>query len=104
MLLHSRAVASVHTIASIVTFNILAMSVPVYAYYVYVMIYRLVSFVSCPILVKVLTLNVTICIVSLHFSNFCLILSSVANFSNTGLQPQQDVRLFLTVRRAMWFG
>ena len=40
-----------------------------------------VSSSSCPILFKVLTLNVTICIVYLHFCNFCL--SSVADFSNT---------------------
>ena len=37
---------------------------------------------SCPILFKVLTLNVTICSVCLHFSSFCR-LSSVADFSNT---------------------
>ena len=37
---------------------------------------------SCPILFKVLTLNVAICSVCLHFSSFdCL--SSVADFSNT---------------------
>ena len=49
---------------------------------------------SCPILFKVLTLNVAICIVCLHFSNCCL--SSVANFRTLrlGLQPQQDVSLF----------
>ena len=55
-----------------------------------------------PILFKVLTLNVTICIVLLHFSNFCFSLSSVADFLNTGaraptsagLQPQQDTPLF----------
>ena len=36
----------------------------------------------CPILFKVLTLNVAICSVCLHFSSFdCL--SSVADFSNT---------------------
>ena len=39
---------------------------------------------SWPILFKVLTLNVSICIVLLHFSNFCFSLSSVADFSNTG--------------------
>ena len=43
-----------------------------------------VSSGSWPILFKVLTLNVTICIVLLHFSNFCFSLSSVADFSNTG--------------------
>ena len=40
-----------------------------------------VSSGSCPILFNVLTLNVAICIVLLHFSKFCL--SSVADFSNT---------------------
>ena len=43
-----------------------------------------VSSGSWPILFKVLTLNVTICIVCLHFSNFCFRLSSVADFLNTG--------------------
>ena len=40
-----------------------------------------VSSVSWPILFRVLTLNVAICIVCLHFSSVCL--SSVADFSNT---------------------
>ena len=40
-----------------------------------------VSSSSWPILFKVLTLNIAICIVLLHLSNFCL--SSVADFSNT---------------------
>ena len=41
-----------------------------------------ISACSCPILFKVLTLNVAICSVCLHFSSFdCL--SSVADFSNT---------------------
>ena len=48
-----------------------------YAYYVYV------SSGSWPILGKVLILNVAICIVRLHFSNFCFSLSFVANLSNT---------------------
>ena len=38
---------------------------------------------SWPILLRVLTLNVAICLVCLHFSSFCLSLSSVADFSNT---------------------
>ena len=38
---------------------------------------------SWPILFRVLTLNIAICIVCLHFSSFCLSLSSVADFSNT---------------------
>ena len=41
-----------------------------------------ISSSSCPILFKVLTLNVAICIVCLHFCNFCC-LSSVADFSIT---------------------
>ena len=41
-----------------------------------------VSSGSYPILFKVLTLNVAICIVCLHFSNFCC-LCSVVDFSNT---------------------
>ena len=45
-----------------------------------------VSSDSCPILFKFLTLNVTICIVRLHFSNFCL--SSVADFLTQGPGPQ----------------
>ena len=43
-----------------------------------------VSSGSWPILFKVLTLNVAICIVLLHFSNVYFSLSSVADFSNTG--------------------
>ena len=42
-----------------------------------------VSSGSWPILFRVLTLNVAICIICLHFSSFCLSLSSVADFSNT---------------------
>ena len=41
-----------------------------------------VSSGSCPILFKVLTINVAICIVCLHFSIFCC-LGSVADFLNT---------------------
>ena len=70
-------------------FNIFAMNVSMflYAYYVYAMIYcRRCQPSSCPILFNVLTLNVTICIVLLHFSNFCFSLSSVADFSNTGVR------------------
>ena len=67
------------SIAGILVFYIFAMKVSVflYAYYVYVMIG------SWPILFKVLTLNVAICMVLLHFSNFCFSLSSVADISNT---------------------
>ena len=63
---------------------------------------------SCLILFKVLTLNVAICIVCLHFSNFCC-LSSVADFSNTEVraQPQQDAPLFYPCEERcglyMWF-
>ena len=38
---------------------------------------------SWPILFKVLTLNVAVCIWCLHFSNFCKSLSFVSDFSNT---------------------
>ena len=56
-----------------------------------------------PILFRVLTLNVAICIVCLHFSSFCL--SSVADFSNTEARaPTSAGRVpFLPVRRAMRF-
>ena len=57
---------------------------------------------SCPILFKVLTLNVAICSVCLHFSSFdCL--SSVADFSNTEARaPTSAGRApFLPARRAI---
>ena len=59
---------------------------------------------SWPILFKFLTLNVTICIVCLHFSSFCC-LSSVADFSNTEARaPTSAGRApFLPARRAMQF-
>ena len=59
---------------------------------------------SCPILFKVLTLNVAICSVCLHFSSFdCL--SSVADFSNTEARaPASAGRApFLPAWRAMRF-
>ena len=49
-----------------------------------------VSSGSCPILFKVRTLNVAICIVRLHFSDFCL--SSVADFSNTEAKAPTSVK------------
>ena len=51
---------------------------------------------TCPILFKVLTLNVAICIVSVHFSNFCC-LSSAADFLNT------EVRASTSAGRAPFF-
>ena len=63
-----------------------------------------VSSGSWPILFKVLTLNVAIWIVCLHFSSFyCL--SSVADFSNTEVRaPTSAGRApFLPARRAMQF-
>ena len=65
-----------------------------------------VSSGSCPILFKVLTLNVTICIVRLHFSNFWFSLSSGADFSNTEVRaPTSAWRVpFLPARRGMRFG
>ena len=64
-----------------------------------------VSSGSCPILFKVLTLSVAICIVCLHFGNFCC-LSSVADFSNTETRALTSAghAHFLPVRRAMRFG
>ena len=64
-----------------------------------------VSSDSWPILFRVLTLNVAICIVCLHFSSFCLCLSSVADFSNTEARaPTSAGRApFLPARRAMRF-
>ena len=59
---------------------------------------------SCPILFKVLTLNVAICSVCLHFSSFGR-LSSVADFSNTEARAPTSAgrSSFLPVRRAMRF-
>ena len=58
---------------------------------------------SCSILFKVITLNVAICIVCLHFSSFSL--SSVADFSNTEARAPTSAgrALFLPARRAMRF-
>ena len=72
-----------------------------------VMIYcRSCQFSSWHILFKVLTLSVTICIVFLHFSNFCFSLISVADFSNTEARaPASAGRApFSPARRAMQFG
>ena len=55
-----------------------------YAYYV--MLYRRCSQLQFLAYFKVLMLNVTICNVLLHLSNFCLCLSSIADFSNTGVR------------------
>ena len=62
-----------------------------------------VSSGSWPILFRLLTLNVAICIVCLNFSSFCL--SSVADFSNTEARaPTSAGRApFLPARRAMRF-
>ena len=62
-----------------------------------------VSSGSWPILFRVLTLNVAICVVCLHFSNFCL--SSVVDFSNIQARaPASTGRTpFLPERRAMRF-
>ena len=63
-----------------------------------------VSSGSCPILFKVLTLNVAICIVCLHFSSFCC-LSSVPDFSNTEARAPTSAGHvpFSPARRAMRF-
>ena len=51
-------------------------------------------------------LNVTTCIVRLHFSNFCFTLSSVADISNieTKAPTSAGNAPFLTAQRAMQFG
>ena len=66
---------------------------------------EVVSSDSWPILLKVLTLNVTIGIVFLHLSIFCFSLSSVADFSDTGARAPTSAghAPFLPVRRAMSF-
>ena len=62
-----------------------------------------VSSDSCTILFKVLTFNIAICIICLHFSNFCC-LSCVADFSNT---EARDAPLFYPCEERcgfyMWF-
>ena len=57
---------------------------------------------NCPILFKVLMLNVAICIVRYHFSNFCFSFNSVADFSNTEARRQP----FFTCPKidAVWTG
>ena len=61
---------------------------------------------SWPIQFKVLTLTVTICTVVLHLSSFCLCLSSVADFSNTGARAPTSVEHApcLPMLIAVWFG
>ena len=60
---------------------------------------------SWPSLFRVLTLNVAICIVCLHFSSFCLSLSSVADFSKTEARALNSAGRApcLPARRAMQF-
>ena len=61
---------------------------------------------SWSILFKALALNVAICIVLLHWRNFCLCLSSVADYSNTEARASTSAECapFLLVWRAMGFG
>ena len=61
---------------------------------------------NCPTLIKVQTLNVTICIVRLHFSYFSFGLSSVASFSDTEARAPTSAgcTLFLLARRVKRFG
>ena len=67
-----------------------------------------VSSGNSPILFKVLTLNVAISIVCLHFSNFCFSLSSEVDFSNTeGRAPNSTwhTPFFTCVKSdAVWTG
>ena len=64
-----------------------------------------VSSSSWPFQFKVLMLNVIICIVLLHLSNFCFSLSSVAGFSTIGARVPISAghTPFLPAWRAMWF-
>ena len=57
-----------------------------------------VSSASCLILFKVLTLNITICIVRLYFSNFCFSLLLIFRTLGPGLQAQQDAPFFTRVK------
>ena len=64
-----------------------------------------VSYGNGLILFKFLTLNVTICIVRLHFSNCCFTLSSVTDFLNTlPLAPTSSVHVPFFYPREKWCG
>ena len=65
-----------------------------------------VSSSSWPILFEVLMLNVTICIMLLHFSSFCLCLSFVADLLNAGARAPTSAECvpFLPAQRVMQFG
>ena len=65
-----------------------------------------VSSSSWPILFNVLKLNVTICILRLHLSNFCFSLSYLAGFSSTGTWAPTSVGQapFVPTQKAMQFG
>ena len=94
---HVDTMASVHP---------LPVSWYLYPRYVYicVLVFILCLLLCWPILFKVLTLNVAICIVCLHFSNFCCF-SSVADFSNTKARALTSAGRapILPARRAMRF-
>ena len=81
---HADAVASVYPLP-ISWYLISSLDVYLYSWmHIMFMLWSMadeVSSSSCPILFKVVTLNVAICIVRLHFSNFRL--SSMADISNT---------------------
>ena len=62
-----------------------------------------VSCGSCRFLFKVLTLNVAICIVHLHFSNFCY-LSSVLDLLNTEARTPTSSGRILFFTRTKWNG
>ena len=105
---HADAVASVHPLP--VSWYLISSLCVYLCYWMHIMSMlwstaNAVSSDSCPIRFKVLTLNVAICIVCLHFINFCC-LSSVADFSNTEASaPTSAGRVpFLPVRRVMCFG
>ena len=103
---HADAVASVHPLP--VSWYLMSLLYMCSWMHIMSMLWAMadeVSSGSCPILFNVLTLNVAICIVCLHLSNFyCL--SSVADFSNTeAMTPTSAGRApFLPAWRAMQFG
>ena len=104
---HADAMASIHSLPES-WYLISSLCVYLYSWmHIMSMLWSIsdaVSSSSCPNLFKVLTLNVTICIVCVHFSNFCL--SSVAYFSNTEARAPISAGCtpFLPMQRVMRFG
>ena len=92
------------SIAGIVIFNTFTVNVSLF-FYGYYICHDLSPKLSAPVF-KVPTWNVAICIVHLHFGNFCFSLSSVTDFSNTRARATISAGRapFLPARRAVRFG